>query len=290
MDGNSIRDDTQVRMSFSAATEIDEKPASRRGKIVHVPALPRALPISDTFLQQELPFVSPSPHVYVHEGVRQQLVRRLSVSLGAPVVLQITDNRHRMFTAKRKGKLYRLRLHHMFLDADRGVLRALARFIQHADRRSSVLLDRFIEASSHKIRKTPRRRKPIVLEWKGKVHNLKTIYDDLNRSYFKGRLECAVTWGRSSRGQRRSSIKMGGYSYDYPLIRIHPALDQPFVPRYFVASILYHEMCHAFLHATEGKDESYRHDAKLHDLERRFPHHERAEAWQAKNLARLLRY
>ncbi len=276
-------------MSLEAAAETDEK-ARARVRIERVPALPRAIPISNRFIQQELPFASRSPHVYVHEGVRQHLTSRLSGFLGAPVVLQVTDNRTRMFTARRKGSLYRVRLHHMFLDASEAVIRALASYIRTRDEASSELLDRFIESSAHKIRKTPRRRKPIVLEWQGRVHDLKEIFDEINRTYFRGKLECAVTWGKARRGLRRRSIKMGGYSYEYPLIRIHPSLDRPFVPRFFVAAVLHHEMCHAYLHSVEGKDAGYRHDRRFKQLERQFEHHERAEKWQERNLLRLLNY
>jgi predicted SprT family Zn-dependent metalloprotease len=289
MDRSDSQGDPEIVMSLEAAAETDGK-ARRKVKIERSPALPRAIPISNRFIQQELPFASRAPHVYVHEGVRQHLVSRLSGFLKAPVVLQVTDNRTRMFTARRKGSLYRVRLHHMFLDADEAVIRALASFIRKRDDASSELLDRFIEASAHKIRKTPRRRKPIMLEWQGRVHDLKEIYDELNREYFRGRLECAVTWGKARRGLKRRSIKMGGYSYDYPLIRIHPSLDRSFVPRIFVAAVLHHEMCHAYLHSVEGHDAGYRHDRRFKDLEQKFEHHERTEQWQEKNLDRLLNY
>lgn len=283
--------DPEVRISYAAAAaETGDKTTRKRAKIERVPAIPRAIPISDRFIQQELPFASRSPHVYVHEGARQHLVKKLTACLKAPVLLMITDNRTRMFTARRKGSLYRVRLHHMFLDANEAVIRALASYIRTQDQASSELLDGFIESSTHKIRRTPRRRKPIVLEWEGRVHDLKEIYDELNAIYFKGKLECAVTWGKARRGLKRSSIKMGGYSYDYPLIRIHPALDQPFVPAFFVASVLYHEMCHAYLHSIEGKEAGYRHDRRFKELERRFEHQERAEEWLEKNLGRLLNY
>jgi predicted SprT family Zn-dependent metalloprotease len=286
-----MRGDPQVKIGLlTAAAENGGKARASRARIERSPAIPRAIPISDGFIQQELPFASRSPHLYVHEGARQHLVSQLSGYLAAPVVLQITDNRTRMFSVRQKGRLFRVRVHHMFLDADDGILRALASFIRRQDDHSSAALDRFIEASRHKIRRTPRRRKPIVLEWEGRVHDLKRIYDELNRVHFRGRLDCAVTWGKARRGLRRSTIKLGGYSYDYPLIRIHPALDQRSVPRYFVAAVLHHEMCHAYLHSVEGSEAGYRHDARFKELESRFEHLARARRWEERNLGRLLSY
>ena len=55
----------------------------------------------------------------------------------------------------------------------------------------------------------------------------------------------AITWGaRTGRPKRRNSIKMGSYSVEDRLIRIHRSLDRVFVPRFFVAWIVFHEMLH----------------------------------------------
>ena len=48
----------------------------------------------------------------------------------------------------------------------------------------------------------------------------------------------------SSRRCRRSSIRLGTYTHDQQLVRIHPALDQPEVPRFFVAFVVFHELLH----------------------------------------------
>lgn len=258
--------------------------------LVKPTAIPRVLPVPDQVLQQELPFASTPPHVYVHEGARQRLQRVLRRHLDAPVMLQITDNRQRMFTARRVGPNWRVRLHHMFLDADETVIQALASYIRGTDGGASDILDRFIEQSAHKIRRMPRRRKPIALEWEGRAHDLKQIFDSLNRRYFRGRVGSAITWGRNNPGQRRRTIKLGSYNPEYRLIRIHPVLDQRWVPDYFVRSVVHHEMCHAFLHDQEGVDEGVRHSKTFRELERGFRHHQRAQRFQQEHLTQLLNY
>ena len=75
--------------------------------------------------QLELRFPGRSPAVYVHEGARQALERRLSLIGRQPILVSITDNRHSMIHATRKDGLLRARLHHMFLDAPASVVEAI---------------------------------------------------------------------------------------------------------------------------------------------------------------------
>jgi hypothetical protein len=240
--------------------------------------------------QQELPFASRTPHVLDPEQARENLALGLGRLLRLPVTLRITDNRQRMFTARRAGQTWQVRLHHMFLDADETVIEALASYIGSADRMSSRLIDRFIEQSAHKIRRMPSRRTQPVIQCLGRVHDLQEIFDELNRAGLPGRVDCSVTWGRDNRGRRRRSLRLGSYDPGHRLIRIHPVLDQEWVPRYFVSSVVHHEMCHAVMHDTKGAEASIRHDRAFRSLERGFSHRDRVRSWQAKNLTRLLRY
>ena len=92
--------------------------------------------------------------------------------------------------------------------------------------------------------------------------------------------------------RRRRSIRFGSYSPGPRLIRIHPLLDQDFVPRYFVRYIVFHEMLHAHLGLVEspsGRTLSHTHE--FNQIERAYPDFHRAEAWQrnSANLRKLLR-
>lgn len=71
------------------------------------------------------------------------------------------------------------------------------------------------------------------------------IYSSLNEEYFDGSLSVDITWGRrQTRGVYRKR-RLGSYDAAGSLIRIHPALDKPAVPRFFIEYIVYHEMLHA---------------------------------------------
>src|SRR5262249_40777255 len=150
------------------------------------------------------------------------------------LALAVTDNRYTMISVKREKGLFRLRLHHMFLDAEPEVVRAIGRYVSANDRDASRLLGRFIDVNQRKIRHAHRARPPIVtIETKGEYYDLQEIYDDLNGRYFRGRIDARITWGQrqqpGTRKRRRNSIKMGSYSVEDRLIRIHPSLDRPFV-------------------------------------------------------------
>ena len=83
---------------------------------------------------------------------------------------------------------------------------------------------------------------------------------------------------------------MGSYSSDSKVIRIHPALDQSRVPRYFVEWIVFHEMLHHVHRARRGPDgRRCVHTPEFLEHERRFYAFERAQRWENENLDLLLR-
>jgi predicted metal-dependent hydrolase len=94
------------------------------------------------------------------------------------------------------------------------------------------------------------------------------------------------------RKRRRRSIRFGSYVPQEDLIRIHPLLDQPFVPEYFVRYIVFHEMLHAYLGRSEGLSEhALSHSPEFRQMERAYPDYVCAQAWENSrgNLAKLLR-
>jgi hypothetical protein len=176
----------------------------------------------------------------------------------------------------------------MFLRADDTTVRALVRYMVRRDRRAGDHLDAFIDSNLHRIKKRKARRH--VLQTAGNHHDLREIFDELNRDWFQGNLKVHLTWGRRApRMRRKRSIALGTYVADDRLIRIHPALDQPWVPRFFVAYVLFHEMLHHVVPAQDRGTHKAYHHPKFRRLEKLFPDYERALKWEKDNLGRLLR-
>jgi len=239
--------------------------------------------------QLELEFHPSSPAVYVHEGARQALERRLSQVARQPLSVSITDNRHSMIHAARRGGILRCRLHHMFLDAPADVVESLARFLVFRDREASSVVGRYIDANTTRIRALELGRKS--LRQRGDHHDLQEIFDEVNERYFGGEVDARISWGTegSSRRRRRTTIKLGSYTAQGRLIRIHPRLDQPFVPRYFIAFVVYHEMLHHIMPATRVAGRRMLHPREFREREKVFRGYERAIEWEQANLGRLLR-
>ena len=232
------------------------------------------------------------------EAARQALESRIAQHVPqARLALAVTDNRYTMISVKREKGLFRLRLHHMFLDAAPDVVRALGEYVARNDREASRLLGHFIDVHQRKIRRARRSAaRPVTptLQPQGDVHDLQAIYDELNRRYFAGAIEARITWGQrlpdGAPRKRRNSIKMGSYSVEDRLIRIHPSLDRPFVPRMFVGWIVFHEMLHQKHDIPIVGGRRQFHTPEFLAEEARFEHYLNARRWERDNLDLLLTY
>jgi len=243
---------------------------------------------------------------------QDRLERRIRAHLThGRVQVTLTDNRYTMISVRRigarddrggaaaggaggvagKARRYEVRLHHMFADADPVITRALAHYIADNDADASRILGDFIDANSGHVRGRSRRAPTQLILTAGEHHDLRAIFDELNAQYFDNRIDAAITWGpRSGRPRRRNSIKMGSYSVEDRLIRIHRSLDRAFVPRFFVAWIVFHEMLHQIhdIRVKNGRREF--HSKEFLAAEAGFELYEQAKLWERRHLDALLTY
>jgi hypothetical protein len=225
---------------------------------------------------------------------QDSLERRIRAHLAkGRVTVTLTDNRYTMISVRRlaKEKRYEVRLHHMFADADPVITRALARYIAENDPDASRVLGDFIDQNSGHVRGRARRQPMQVIFTAGEHHDLRDIYDELNARYFDNKIDAAITWGqRTGRPRRRNSIKMGSYSVEDRLIRIHRSLDRAFVPRFFIAWIVFHEMLHQVhdIRVKNGRREF--HSKEFLADEAMYEHYDEAKRWERRHLDALLTY
>lgn len=223
---------------------------------------------------------------------RAGLESALRLTLGEPVSLVITDNERTMISTRRRPGLRQVRLHHMFLGADGRTVAALAGYLGRSDPQAGDVLGSFIETHRARIRRRGPRR--IRIADGGEHHNLQSIFEALNAQYFDGRVKARITWARrgAAAGRQRRSIKLGSYNSRDELIRVHPTLDAKWVPHFFVAYIVYHEMLHQVVPPrVSGAGGSRRelHGRDFCRAERVFEQYDEAIAWEKQNLRRLLR-
>ncbi|HEX5758649.1 MAG TPA: hypothetical protein VF121_05605, partial [Thermoanaerobaculia bacterium] len=150
--------------------------------------------------------------------------------------------------------------------------------------------------------------RPAPLRPQGRTLDLRAVCAEINARFFAGALAVEITWGRGGgicdalaprpprarrtrrRRARRGTLQLGSFDHDRGLVRIHPVLDAPSVPRYVVESIVHHELLHAALPPVAGRGRRRLvHPPELRRRERLFPDHARAERWIARHLPELLR-
>jgi hypothetical protein len=221
------------------------------------------------------------------EGSRQRIEKILRERLQKQLSVVITNNRHTMLSLRAREGSVEARLHNMFLEASDAVLVAISRYLQTRDALSSRVLDEFIKHHSHLIQRNQQRDTPLPTQ--GEHFELRELFQDINRRFFGGAVTAEITWGRSSSAAKyRSTIKLGSYSLEEKLIRIHPALDQACVPKYFIEWIVYHEMLHHVVPIPLKGNRRCFHSAEFRARERLFPEHEKASRWERNNLHVLL--
>ena len=241
-----------------------------------------------TLLQIQFP--PGQPQIFVHEGARQALERRFTTAHHRPVLLSVTDNVRHMISRTHRAGILQARVHHMFLDAPGIVQEALVRYIVDNERAASQLVSEYIEANGCRIKASRPVSTPLVTQ--GETHDLFPLYHAINEKYFGGSVDSLITWGRRLTAKPkapRRSIKLGSYSATERLIRVHPVLDRPWVPRYFVGYIVYHEMLHHVIPQSQGNGRRMLHPPVFQARERLFRDFERALAWEKAHLGRLLR-
>lgn len=112
------------------------------------------------------------------------------------------------------------------------------------------------------------------------VHHLESLASEIHRTYFAKYPPLPVKWGQQISRKRRRSIRLGSYNHVTAEIRIHPLLNAPNVPAFFIQSVIHHE----YLHHILGPN----HNRRFHAFERRFRYHREAQEWIRRNLFLLL--
>lgn len=223
----------------------------------------------------------------------RELSRRLDPLIPGALQLTITDNRAVMISVQRdtRRRIYRVRLHHLFVDAPPDVLRLLGRYIALGDKRSSRELNQFIDERQDRIRDDEEPApQSAPIRTRGRIYDLRALFDGLNARYFDGQVTARVTWGREvAPGRARRSVKVGCYVLELNLIRIHPGLDREWVPLFYVEWVLFHEMLHAVHPIPTVNGRRRFHTPAFEADERRYEHHAMATDWERRNLASLLK-
>ncbi len=195
-----------------------------------------------------------------------------------------TRNRSTMISYRTDRTPPQLRIHNMFQQAPDKLIEQIAAVVERRRKKWPAALNTFINRHIAQARKqAPPKKRHVQQHPQGQQYDLKPIFDELNRRYFDNSIDAGLTWMSVGLSRRRRSIKLGSYSEDQNLIRMHPVLDHKRVPAYVVESILYHEMIHAHIKSEVVNGRHIRHGRRFKQWMNRYPRYEEAERWLKKN-------
>jgi len=218
--------------------------------------------------------------------------RYLSGTLGRPVRVRFGRARRQVIVVFPERAGLRVRMNQVFGGAPAEVRAAVAEWLRSGRRarRACTRLDQWI-ASIVPSLGPPR---SIQLVARGRHHDLSEIHADLLAREFAGldreRHPRGVTWGRRGPRSTRHSLQLGSFDPETAIVRVHPVLDQPAVPRSFVRYVLFHELLHSELNEACGSNKrSLHHGPEFRRREAEYPGTAEALLWQERHLSALIR-
>jgi len=228
--------------------------------------------------------------------------RALETQLGCEVRLVPTRSRRRPLQLRvlRRarpergiGELVEVRLHALFDEAPPELRAAVGSWVRSGGRarRACRELDLWIRDGLERLPAPSVR--PERLRARGAAHDLAALAEELRLEHFSSRFGSSaelppITWGRAGRARR--TLRLGSCDPDGRLVRIHPVLDQPGVPRFFVRFVLHHELLHALIPPRQAPDGRWiHHGPDFRAREQAYPDYQRARDWERENMGRLLR-
>ncbi|MBX3729576.1 MAG: M48 family metallopeptidase [Candidatus Sumerlaeia bacterium] len=217
-----------------------------------------------------------------------QLLSRLT---GRPVRVRLNDNVRTLVSTRgsRGTGPLEASIHRLFLHAPADVQQALAEFLVRPDRGNRSVIRRYaaLQRDSGPEPGTPRVGSP-----QGQHYDLLPIACRNNAEHFGDALDFTICWGKRPRTRPRPqrNILLGTCCAAHRLVRIHPILDAPDVPPFFLDFIVFHEMLHLAVPAPVGPGgRSLHHCPEFRRRERQHPNYRAAIAWQDAHIDRILR-
>ena len=173
------------------------------------------------------------------------------------------------------------RLSDMLTDAPSDILKALIIILLHRlwDRTppseslsiyKNHIGQQKIVRRTYKVRKYRGRKR--LTSPRGAHFNLAPIFQKLNQEYFNNEVEIShLSWS-----VRKTSRTLGHYDPAHEAIVISKTLDQPNIPSYVVAFVVFHEMLHAFLGESTHNGKKQIHDSRFRFAEKDFAEYQEA--------------
>ncbi len=221
-----------------------------------------------------------------------RLAAYLNESAKLPVEMVVTRNRVTMVSVQfPPGRPVRLRVHEAFLFAPPEVHAALRRYLRTRRKEAWKIVARYAGSISAGPSAAETASRGVT---RGRVYDLKMLYDAVNREFFNGGVKASIEWGRQRPVRRKirrrvTSIRYGSYHAGSNLIRVHPLLDDERVPQEFVRYIVFHEMLHAIVPPVIRNGRRFDHGPEFRRIEATYPGFSRMKTLSRELLDVLIR-
>jgi hypothetical protein len=186
-----------------------------------------------------------------------------------------------------------LRLAAFFAAAPDAIVDDLARWLLHGRRSRAAHTRLMAWIDARWAAQAPRTIPTWARRTAGEHHDLEELFTDLREASDTQALDGleplpTIGWGRWPTRAPKRGLQLGSYEHERAWVRIHPVLDSPEVPGWFVRFVLFHECLHAVV-AQNGWDAGAHHGPIFRRLETAHPDTARANVWQTENTPALVR-
>ncbi len=193
------------------------------------------------------------------------------------LVLIWHENRSSYLSCRIESHKMVIRLHRMFAPMPMLIWKALVSYIFQKDKKARIVLKKAAHEYFSSVYLPP---KPLLS--KGSTHHLLLLYDKVQQEYFPSMdLKIEIGWAKKQKRSQGRCMTFGCFDSHQRQIRIHPSLDHPSVPAYFVEFVIYHEILHAILpSAISPKGRIQAHTKEFRSQEKLFFEYEKAKSFE----------
>jgi hypothetical protein len=119
------------------------------------------------------------------------------------------------------------------------------------------------------------RARGLCVEPRGRCRDLRTVFDYVNSTYFRGMIgDPTLAWVDES-----PAVRLGYYFDPINLLAVNKVFDSERVPRYVLEFVVYHELLHHIDAESGRRTNRVQHTKRFREQERRFSSWADAERW-----------
>lgn len=122
----------------------------------------------------------------------------------------------------------------------------------------------------------------------GRRHDLREVFDSVNKTHFGGTLSSLLRWGPSLSKTSHHMIKTDRAGNTLNLITIAGVYNHAAVPQFAIEAVMYHEMLHIAIPPWKKKGRRVVHGAAFKKAEQSFPGYQQWRTWERTVLPGLL--